>query len=59
MHAANYLSQVTAAYSLMTRFREYATSIGCTFVQDEIEATLEQHNQLGKWWVENANSKGN
>jgi hypothetical protein len=40
-----------AAY-LEQIFHTYATSIGCTFMQDEIIATERQASLLQAWWME-------
>jgi hypothetical protein len=47
-----HLAQLKRFAYLETSFHTYATSIGCTFIHDEIIATEQQANLIRSWWEE-------
>lgn len=50
--------QAWRAERLYHSFVEYAKSIGCTVIHDEIISDDEQARLLANWWLENVHANG-
>lgn len=60
IHRVNYaqlVAQERAAFALMDRMSDYARSIGCVVIDDEIQCTAAQAEQITTWWRENTHGE--